>query len=110
MQRLQIGVRDDELDALEAALHHARDGVAAAAADANDLDASAGAALFGEPEPQFARVDVLEDWGRVEILRHPHVLHAQKNSRKMLFRRLVIWLIAPTPDARVASTIWLRCP
>ena len=54
LQRLQVGVGDDELDAVEAALHHARDGVAAAAADADDLDARAGAALLVEPQPQLA--------------------------------------------------------
>ena len=54
LQRLQVGVGDDELDALEAALHHARDGVAAAAADAHDLDAGAGAAILVEPQPQLA--------------------------------------------------------
>ena len=54
LQRLQVGVRDDELDALEAALHHARDGVAAAAADAHHLDARACAAILIEPQPQLA--------------------------------------------------------
>ena len=44
LERLQIGVGDDELDAAEAGLHHAIDGVAAAAADADHLDARAGAA------------------------------------------------------------------
>ena len=39
VQRLQVGVGDDELDAVEACLHHAVHGVAAAPADTNDLDA-----------------------------------------------------------------------
>ncbi len=39
LQRLVVGVDRDELDALEAALDHAVDGVAAAAADADHLDA-----------------------------------------------------------------------
>ncbi len=42
-QRLLVGVGDDELDVAESGLHHAVDGVAAAAADADDLDAGAGA-------------------------------------------------------------------
>ena len=42
LQRLQVGVGDDELDAVESGLHHAVDGVAAAAADADHLDARAG--------------------------------------------------------------------
>ena len=56
LQRLQVGVGDDELDAVEAGLHHAVDGVAAAAADADHLDARAGAALVVEPQPQTRRV------------------------------------------------------
>ena len=59
LQRLQVGVGDDELDAVEPGRHHAVDGVAAAAADADDLDARAGAALFRELQPQRGRgVDV----------------------------------------------------
>ena len=38
LERLQVGVGDDELDAVEADAHHAVDGVAAAAADADHLD------------------------------------------------------------------------
>ena len=45
-QRLEIGVGDDELDSFEAGAHHAIDGVAAAAADADDFDARA-CARFG---------------------------------------------------------------
>ena len=52
LQRLQVGVGDDELDAVEAGLHHAVDGVAAAAADADHLDARAGVRLFVEAQPQ----------------------------------------------------------
>ena len=37
-ERLQIGVGDDELDAVEARAYHPVDGVAAAASDADDLD------------------------------------------------------------------------
>ena len=44
LQRLQVGVGDDELDAVEPGAHHPVDGVAAAAADADHLDAGAGAA------------------------------------------------------------------
>ena len=51
-QRLEIGVGDDELDAVEAGAHHAVDGVAAAAADADDLDARALAPLGFELESQ----------------------------------------------------------
>ena len=52
LQRLQVGVGDDELDAVEAGAHHPVDGVAAAAADADHLDAGAGDALVVEPQPQ----------------------------------------------------------
>ena len=45
LERLQVGVGDDELDAVEAGRDHAVDGVAAAAADADHLDAGAGAVL-----------------------------------------------------------------
>ena len=38
VERLHVGVGDDELDAAEADVHHAVDGVAAAAADADHLD------------------------------------------------------------------------
>ena len=58
-QRLQVRVGDDELDAVEAGLHHAVDGVAAAAADADDLDAGAGAAFLVELQPQRGRVLIL---------------------------------------------------
>ena len=51
-QRLKVGVGDDELDALEAGLHHPVDGVAAAAADAHDLDARPRGAFFIEPQSQ----------------------------------------------------------
>ena len=37
-QRLRVGVHRDELDALQAGVDHPVDGVAAAAADADDLD------------------------------------------------------------------------
>ena len=51
-QRLEIGVRHDELDAVESNLDHAVDGVAAAAADTDDFDTRAGALFFVEPQPQ----------------------------------------------------------
>ena len=41
LQRLQVGVGDDELDAVEPGLHHAVHGIAAAAAHADHLDARA---------------------------------------------------------------------
>ena len=41
LERLHVGVGDDELHAGEAGPHHAVDGIAAAAADADDLDAGA---------------------------------------------------------------------
>ena len=43
LQRLLVGVRDDELDAAQSGERHAIDGIAAAAADANHLDAGTGA-------------------------------------------------------------------
>ena len=48
LQRLQVGVGDHELDAFEVRLDHAVDGVAAAAADADDLDLGAVDGVFVE--------------------------------------------------------------
>jgi hypothetical protein len=39
LQRLRVGIRDDELDALEADERHPVDRIAAAAANADHLDA-----------------------------------------------------------------------
>ena len=50
LKGLQVGVGHQEVDALEAGLHHPRDGVAAAAADAHDLDARAGTAVHRAPD------------------------------------------------------------
>ena len=53
LERLQIGVGDDELDAVEASVDHAIDSIAAASADADHLDAGARAGRFlGQPQPQ----------------------------------------------------------
>ena len=57
-QRLLIRVGDDELDAVEPGLHHAVDGVAAAAADANHLDLRAHLLLVRIAEPQAEGVVV----------------------------------------------------
>jgi hypothetical protein len=46
LERLHFGVGGDELDAFHLGLDHAIDGIAAAAADANDLDARATRGLF----------------------------------------------------------------
>ena len=40
LERLHVGIGGDELDALEVRLDHAVDGIAAAAAHADDFDAS----------------------------------------------------------------------
>src|SRR6266851_4000510 len=55
-QRLQIRVHDHEFDAVESGLDHAVDGIAAAPADADDLDAGARGALFVEPQSQTLRL------------------------------------------------------
>src|SRR5205807_10306674 len=53
LERLQIGVGDDELDAVEAGVDHAVDRIAAASADADHLDAGARAGrLLGQPQAQ----------------------------------------------------------
>jgi hypothetical protein len=53
-QRLLVRVRDDELDRPEARPNHAIDGIAASAADADDLDLGAGASgLLIQQEPQL---------------------------------------------------------
>ena len=56
LERLQIGVGDHELDAFEVRLDHAVDGVAAAAADADDLDLCAVQGLFVEVNANVRRV------------------------------------------------------
>ena len=48
LERLEVGVGDHELDAFEVRLDHAVDGVAAAAADADDLDLGAVDGVFVE--------------------------------------------------------------
>ena len=52
LQRLCVGVGDDELDTLQADLHHPVDGVAAAAADSDHFDTRAGADILGQPQTQ----------------------------------------------------------
>ena len=47
MQRLGIGVDGDKLDALQAFVDHAVDGIAAAAAHTHDFDAGKGFDLVG---------------------------------------------------------------
>ena len=48
LQRLQVGVGDHELDAFQVSVDHAVDGVAAAAAHADDLDLGVVARVFVE--------------------------------------------------------------
>ena len=80
-QRLRVGVGDDELDAAEAGLNHARDGVAAAAADADHLDARAGAGSFVDRQAQPLVVPSIAA-GHVIVIqvRHRAPLPTQKNS------------------------------
>ena len=49
-QRLQVGVGDDEFDALHAGIDHAVDGVVAASAHADDLDLGVVAGVFVEAD------------------------------------------------------------
>jgi hypothetical protein len=56
IQRLHVRVGDDELDAPEADFYHAVHGVAAAAADADDLDPRAASGLGCKREPQVSGV------------------------------------------------------
>ena len=51
-QRLQVGVGDDEFDVFHARVNHAIDGVVAAAADTDDLDASVVAGFFVEADAE----------------------------------------------------------
>ena len=55
LERLHVGVGGDELDALHAGLDHAVDGVAAAAAYADDLDAGAAHGLVVILNAHFTR-------------------------------------------------------
>src|SRR5262249_13644231 len=52
-QRLQVGVGDDELDAIHAGFDHAVDGVASAAAHADHLDAGVIARLVDVVDADF---------------------------------------------------------
>jgi hypothetical protein len=52
LQRLPIGIGDDELDAFESHERHAVDGVAPASADADDLDARTRAIVIGKLQSQ----------------------------------------------------------
>jgi hypothetical protein len=56
-ERLDVGVGDDELHAIEALTHHAVHGVAAAAADADHLDTRAGMrrVVYHHPERRCGR-------------------------------------------------------
>ena len=110
-QRLQVGVGDDELDAVEAGVHHAVDGVAAAAADADHLDAGAGACL-----PRRAAAAAVEPrhW---RWCNRPFVAPVgqavepapQKNSLNKPRSRPATRTSAPAPTgARAASPIELR--
>ena len=60
VERLQVGVGDDEFDTVEARLHHPAHGVAAAAAHSDHLDARARAPLLVQHEPQLLWM-VLQD-------------------------------------------------
>ena len=91
LQRLQVGVGDDELDAVESGLHHAVDGIAAAAADAHHLDAGARPSLFVELQPQRGRV----------LISHS-ALH-QKNSLNKPRSRPATRPNAPAPTGRATS-------
>jgi hypothetical protein len=49
-ERLQVGVGDDELDALHAGIHHAVDCIATTTTYANDFDLGVVAGLFVEAD------------------------------------------------------------
>ena len=80
LQRLQVGVDDDELDAVEAGGDHAVDGVAAAAADADDLDPGAGADLGIERQTQCFVLGIAGPVSRSAIPRPPAALRARNRS------------------------------
>ena len=81
LQRLHVGIGDDELDAVESDARHAVDGVAAAAADADHLDAGAHPDLFLElqSELRFAS-GVIIGVRRVLEVGHSFPLVAQAES------------------------------
>ena len=56
IERLHVGVGDDELDAAEAHLDHAVHGVAASASDADDLDGGRATALWIQRQSQLVRL------------------------------------------------------
>ena len=71
-QRLQVGVGDDELDALHAGIDHAVDGVAAASAYADHFDLGVVAGLFVEADANFRVVC--------------HICHLERNFKVSTFQ------------------------
>ena len=111
-QRLQVGVGDDELDAVEAGLHHAVDGVAAAAADADHLDARAGVALPRRAAAAAARrrrPSVRIGHSSLLVTSAVGTRRAQKNSLNKPRSRPATRTSAPAPTgARAVSPTELR--
>ncbi len=100
-ERLMVGVGDDELDITETGRHHAVDGVAAAASDADDLDARARAGeVFLQEDAKLLgltnwdmRLLGLTNWDVTVV----HVAPSQKNSLNNVRSRPVIRPSVPAP-------------
>ena len=77
LERLEVGVGDHELDAFEVRLDHAVDGVAASAADADDLDFGAVEGVFVEMNANVVVLRLL-----AEIFDHHYLLRAKARGGK----------------------------
>ena len=105
-ERLEVGVGDDELDALEAGAHHAVDGVAAAAADADHLDARAGAAGFARASAAAARRARCSRRGRSAVRvssRHRRPSPSRRSARRPLARTVYPRKLWNMPRSRTTT-------
>jgi hypothetical protein len=85
LQRLQVGVGDDELDTVEAGLYHAADGVAATTAHPDHLDTRAGAPLLLQHQSQLlwmATHEVTPHRDGLEQLRHQRLPLPKPSPRR----------------------------
>ena len=107
LERLEVCVRDDELDAVEARSHHPVDGIAAAAADADHLDPGARIGVLVDLQPQQAGPPSCISVRR-DVISHSTPLH-QKNSLNNPRSRPATRTKAPAPTgARARSPALFR--
>src|SRR4029077_3757476 len=110
VERLHVGVRDDELDSLESRGHHSIDGVASATAHTDDLDPCSGPPRFVELQPQCVRAGscCLDSMSHVSSVLtrtatcEPRTAN-QKNSLNSVRSRPATRPNAPAPTGRAGS-------